>query len=230
MFSVVGSVVAAGCINGRNGQITLTSIGGTPPYTFMWSDGVTTQNRTGLSVGNYWVIVTDSTNDTGSASFMVNGANLLLDYVIQQPSGTLQKGSIKVVPLTTSASFTYLWSTGDTTAMIDNLSAGDYTVTVTNAEGCSKTETITLVGDLQYEINSLRCCASKFAVKYVCERRGGEWEEAKKSISLLKMLQGVTNDICNFSQGGNCLTDITPTLQLAKGICRCCNNKDYVPN
>jgi gliding motility-associated-like protein len=64
--SVVASVKDASCPDSNDGSLNLTISGGTTPYIIIWSDGVTTQNRTGLAPGTYSVVVTDKNNCTGS--------------------------------------------------------------------------------------------------------------------------------------------------------------------
>ena len=51
--------------------------------------------------------------------------------------------------------YSFLWSTGDTTSSIDNIGLGDYTVTVTDANGCIDSETITVTEPLEYVIQLL---------------------------------------------------------------------------
>ncbi|HMC98230.1 MAG TPA: SprB repeat-containing protein, partial [Flavobacteriales bacterium] len=60
-----------------NGQITVTVSGGTPPYTYAWADGPTTQDRTGLVPGTYTVTVTDAVGSTDDASATVVAINTL---------------------------------------------------------------------------------------------------------------------------------------------------------
>lgn len=60
--TVEASVTNASCPDSNDGSINLTISGGTTPYNLIWSDGVTTQNRTGLAPGTYGVVVTDINN------------------------------------------------------------------------------------------------------------------------------------------------------------------------
>jgi len=145
--SANGIVTNVTCYGGTNGTATITAFGGTPPYTYRWVTGGTSQLITGLSVGRYNVTITD--------------ANLCVNYTwqdISQPSdltinGTAGKvncqGSSTGQVTTTVAGgsgglFNYLWSNGQNSATASNLSAGVYTVTVTNAAGCTKSKSFTV--------------------------------------------------------------------------------------
>ena len=66
------------CKGGTNGEITTTLNSGTPPYTFNWSNGASTQNLSGLTAGNYSVIVTDLNNCSSSNSIALNEPPLLV--------------------------------------------------------------------------------------------------------------------------------------------------------
>ncbi|MBL0103731.1 MAG: T9SS type A sorting domain-containing protein [Bacteroidetes bacterium] len=66
-----------GCL-GNDGTATITPSGGTGPYTYLWSDGQTTQTATGLISANYSVVITDGNGCTGAASAMVGASTGLL--------------------------------------------------------------------------------------------------------------------------------------------------------
>lgn len=128
------------CYGGSDGSINLSVSQGTPPYSFLWSNGATTQNLSGLSAGTFTVTVTDA-----------NGCEQTITHNITEPVGALtasvqsvvdvscfsgSDGSLSVSVLYGTAPYFYLWSNGSTSAQITNLTSGVYTVTVTDANGC----------------------------------------------------------------------------------------------
>ncbi len=140
------STVNATCNGDNDGSATVTPTGGTAPYTYLWSDGQTTATASNLSAGVYTVLVTDANN----CSFDMSGANsiVITEPAVLDPStiavnttnvscNGLSDGSATVTPTGGTAPYTYLWSNGQTTATASNLSAGVYTVLVTDANNCS---------------------------------------------------------------------------------------------
>ena len=133
------------CTSGSNGAIDLTATDGTPPYLFDWSNGQTTEDISNLSAGTYTVTVTDA-----------NGCVTTASATVTQPAGALNasanvsqnvscysgaNGSIDLTATDGTAPYSYTWSNGATSEDISNLSAGTYTVTVTDANGCVTTAT-----------------------------------------------------------------------------------------
>jgi gliding motility-associated-like protein len=121
------------------GSASATPSGGTAPYSYLWSDGTTGTSATGLSSGSHTVTITDA-----------NGCTVTRTVTISQPaviSGTIaatqitcngaNNGAATVSTTGGTTPITYLWSNGATTASVNNLSAGNYTVTATDASGCS---------------------------------------------------------------------------------------------
>lgn len=122
---------------------------GTPPYTYQWYDsggnpiGGATQSTYQVSgFGTYSVIVTDANGCTGSNS--IEATDDPLNASINTTSITCHNqnnGSLTAMPA--GSGITYLWSTGATTQTINNLSAGTYTVTVTQ-NGCTSSAFATI--------------------------------------------------------------------------------------
>jgi len=128
------------CNSEATGAINLTVTGGTLPYTFLWNDGVSTEDRNDILAGNYVVTITDD-----------NGCTLEESFVIAEPpalvvSGTSQNalcagennGSINLSISGGTPSYTFIWNDGVTTQNRLNLAAGNYTVFVIDMNGCSK--------------------------------------------------------------------------------------------
>ncbi len=131
------------CFNGNNGIAGVEITSGTPPYSFTWSEGQTTQEISGLRAGDYTVVVSDSTGDslTLSVAIVQPALGITIDEEIIDASCNLLDGSISTSVYGGTAPYSYLWSSGDTTASRSQLYAGDYSLTVMDSVGCIKSET-----------------------------------------------------------------------------------------
>ncbi|MBK6996388.1 MAG: hypothetical protein IPH31_16185 [Lewinellaceae bacterium] len=131
---------------GLTGSIDLTVSGGVSPYTYSWTGGATTQDRSGLAAGTYTVTVADA-----------NACTKTLSTTITEPAGMVltethanvlcNGGSSGSIDLTVSGGvspYTYSWTGGATTQDRSGLAAGTYTVTVTDANACTKTLSTTI--------------------------------------------------------------------------------------
>jgi gliding motility-associated-like protein len=132
------------CYGGTNGYINLSATGGTPGYAYVWSNTATTQDLSNISSGGYSVVVTDANGCTSNLSVLVNQPSSLVSV-----SGTVSNvlcfggttGSITSTGQGGTSPYSYAWSNGETTSQVNGLSAGLYTVTVSDANGCTATQT-----------------------------------------------------------------------------------------
>jgi hypothetical protein len=124
--------------NGNDGSIDLTVTGATQPYTFMWSNGATTEDLSGLAPGTYDVTVTDfwGCTVTTSATVAARIPTAIVEGIVDASCFGYNDGSISL-SVSGQSPFTYMWSNGNLTATLSNLEAGTYTVTVTDADGCT---------------------------------------------------------------------------------------------
>ncbi|MBP6732106.1 MAG: SprB repeat-containing protein, partial [Chitinophagales bacterium] len=128
------------CNGGSNGTITVTSvIGSVGPYTFKWSDGPTTQNRTGMAAGSYTVTATSTTGCTAAATVNLSQpAPLVVTLTpIQLTCFGSNNGAINTSVTGGSGPYSYNWGGGVFTQNRTMLAAGTYTVTVTDNKGCT---------------------------------------------------------------------------------------------
>lgn len=126
-----------GCTN-DNGSIDLVVSGGLSPYTYQWTNSDTDQDPTGLSAGLYAVTVTDANfcESVGSAALTLpNGPAATV--LVTNPSCLGGDGEIDITVGGGLAPYGYLWSTTQTDEDITGLSIGVYSVTVTDANGCT---------------------------------------------------------------------------------------------
>ncbi len=136
------------CGSGANGAIDLTVQFGIPGYTYLWNDGIITQDRTGIAAGTYSVTITDASSCTVSASATVgqSGSGMAINTTSANPScngGT--NGTITVTNVIGSVGpYSFHWSDGPTTQNRTGLAAGSYTVTATSTTGCTAAATVNL--------------------------------------------------------------------------------------
>ena len=132
---------ATSCYNGNDGSVNVNALGGTSPFNYVWTPGNISGNQaSNLSSGNYSVTVTDNNGCTVIASTSVSQPVQI--NVSTTPSAAscngINDGMIMASASGGSAGYSYLWfPAGGNSAAATGLAAGSYTVTVTDANGCT---------------------------------------------------------------------------------------------
>lgn len=135
-------------VGNNDGAINSSTSGGTGSYNYLWSNGASTQNISNLAPGIYTLTVSDANGCTKTASATINevscniSVNLNISTTILCNGG--QTGAINSQVTGNSGTVTYNWSNGATTNNINNVSAGNYTLTVTDNLNCTASATISL--------------------------------------------------------------------------------------
>jgi gliding motility-associated-like protein len=127
------------CHNANDGIIDITVTGGTLPYQFFWSNSTFNEDATGLAGGTYTVNVVDANNCNASATAtIVNPSQVTANFIVSNVKcfGGAD-ARIDLIPSGGTPGYTFVWSTGDLTEDIDSVGSGTYTVTITDAAGCS---------------------------------------------------------------------------------------------
>ncbi len=143
----VDAVVMGTSTGGSDGSASVTPTQGQEPYTYEWDNGSTDNSITDLSAGTYLVTITDANGcvDVVELTVVDCPESFDLSSVVDGVSTSgAADGSASVTAGGGAAPYTYEWSTGATTASISNLIEGDYTVTVTDANGCIDELTVTV--------------------------------------------------------------------------------------
>jgi len=141
-----GNIVCRGI---NTGSITMAPSGGTSPYSYLWNNGSTQQNRSLLATGTYTVTVTDANGCTKTKSSTITQPATTLLINISQTNLRcfgLASGIAGVTPAGGTSPYSFSWNTFpvQTTASISGLAAGAYTCTITDAIGCTKTQVIAI--------------------------------------------------------------------------------------
>jgi len=147
-----------------DGAIDVTVTGGTTPYTFAWDNSAVTEDLSGLATGYYNLTVTDGNGCTANDVFYVNdvACNLVFGFTgTQVACNGASTGSVTVQIISGTSPFTYLWNGGETTDGLTNISAGVYSVTVTDNQGCivfgSETITEPVAISLSATVDAVTC-------------------------------------------------------------------------
>jgi hypothetical protein len=130
----------------NTGSINLSVAGGFAPFTYNWSNGATSEDLTGLIAGSYSVVVSDIASCSANLTVNITASSTLSITPVATNVSCFQgaSGAISLGVTGGSATYSYSWSNGATTQNISNLTAGSYSVTVSDAAQCSKTETVVI--------------------------------------------------------------------------------------
>lgn len=139
--------VASGCPGQDNGRIDITVTGGTGTYTYNWSFNgqqvSTEQDLEGLSPGDYSLTLSSGGESLNLVIEVTTPEAIQLPAIVEAaPNGN--DGSISVVPTGGNPPFNFSWSGGETTEELDNLTPGEYCVTVTDQLNCSGSRCYTI--------------------------------------------------------------------------------------
>lgn len=171
--------VDVGCFGQASGSAQVQATAGLPPFSCLWSNGDSTATVAGLFAGNYTVTITDA-----------EGCRTTDSLVIQQPppletntAATAvscfggQDASATCIVSGGTPPYQFLWNPGQTTAQISGLAAGIYTVTTTDARGCSHSQTVEITEPSALSLNSLTTdnpCFGNQQGEAVIEATGGQ--------------------------------------------------------
>lgn len=137
-ITATASITNASSASANDGSIDLSVSGGTPGYTFLWSNGATTEDLDSLTAGTYCVTITDTNGCVDSNNCFVvdsaaSSATLMITGVVQDLNCYDDStGAINVTITGANGAVSYTWNTGATTEDLTGLGAGIYTITVSD--------------------------------------------------------------------------------------------------
>ncbi|MFL5763603.1 MAG: PKD domain-containing protein [Bacteroidia bacterium] len=137
------------CFGGANGTASATGFGGTPGYTFLWMPGgATGSSVSGLSTGSYTVQATDIRGCTGTQTFSITQPTVVNATITGSTNVSCFGGANGTATASGSGGtpfYTYNWlPAGGTSATAVGLAVGTYTVTTSDANGCTASATVTI--------------------------------------------------------------------------------------
>jgi gliding motility-associated-like protein len=219
IFTINPVVKNITCFGDKNGSINLNLVGGIAPIKLVWDDNpVAGTTRNNLGPGSYTVTIVDGKPCTIKRTFIILEPQLLVlsaNLTDALDCNNANTGAINLLVSGGSAPFTYAWSNGATTEDLANIPAGNYLVTVKDANGCIK--------QAQYNINRPPAiltavvtktdfdCQTKFVKQtFVASVSGGVppyqlvWSSGTVS--------GPNNEFMNTSQNGTVILNVTDAI------------------
>lgn len=159
-LNVSGSVTDVSCYGGNNGALTVSAVGGSGNFNYSWSASLSGANPANLSAGAYSVTVDDGNNCTGSASFTINQPDSIsINAVVVNALCFGGNGSIILNTSGGTGTLNAAWSNNVNPGL---LTAGNYTVTLTDGNNCSKTQSFAITQPDSLSINAQITNATAF--------------------------------------------------------------------
>ena len=230
----VGSLSNVSCFGGSDGSATVVPSGGTAPYTYLWQNGQNTQTVTGLSnntTTGYSCTVTDANGCTESVTVFISEPSAALDAASTSSIVSCfggNDGTATVVPTGGTGPYTYLWSDGQITGQATTLSAGTFTCTVTDANGCTFPVSVTVneppvaLTNNPTTITDVQCFGQSNGGATVFPTGGVppynfSWTGPFPSTTIIGSTSSISNVVsgvyvCNVTDGAGCLLPIQVTI------------------
>jgi hypothetical protein len=221
-LAITPAVTQIPCFGLNNGGVNLSVSGGTPPYTYIWSNGATTSSLSGLSPGTYSVTVTAQDGCDGSTSVVISQPTLLTASAtpVAVTCNGLANGSISTNVNGGTPPYSYLWNTGAQTPSITGLIAGSYSVTVTDLNGCTAnaSATVTQPTAVTVSISSTQIpCAGSATGALSASAAGGtgpytyQWSNGASGAAIQNLLAGSYTVTATDAQGCTATASFTLT-------------------
>ncbi|MEM1320301.1 MAG: T9SS type A sorting domain-containing protein [Bacteroidota bacterium] len=148
-ISINPSVTNISCFGASDGSISLSPFGGTPPYSYRWSD-LTLGNfasRTNLAAGTYTAEITDANDCVAELTISITEPSALSLSIEAVNVTCAAKGSATATVDGGTTPYSYAWSNSASTASIDELEFGTYGLTVTDANGCTISQEFEIIDE-----------------------------------------------------------------------------------
>ncbi len=225
-----------------DGSIRLFNVtGGTPPYTYLWSTGDTTDTITGLCPGTYYYNIVDSLGcSLGGITTLSYTSPIISIYTKQNIIGSTL-GSITLVQTSGGTTpYTYLWNTGEITDSISGLQEGEYAVQVSDNFGCANVFTFSIISQCQEftqqeynaQVFTLQCCISTLTNTYLNYLAQGREDLGDCILSKLMLGSMILRRLLiNPNPADSCLecSQIQNLINTLKCLCPCIECEQRVP-
>ncbi len=140
LFLLADATTNPMCNGGNDGTIDVSYSGGTPPYNYLWNTSATNASLSDLTAGIYSLTLTDDNGCTSQTNFVLTDPTAIM---VSGDTGVDENyyGYVNLNISNGTPPYSFVWSNGETTQNVSQLYSGEYTVTVTDFNGCSVVDT-----------------------------------------------------------------------------------------
>ncbi|MFT6484813.1 MAG: gliding motility-associated-like protein [Neolewinella sp.] len=225
LVATLDEVIDANCFGSSNGEIRVTTTGGTPPYTYLWDDpnAQVDEDAGALTMGAYNLLVTDNVGCTTTLQAIVAQPDQLT-ITFRSNDVTCRDGNdgdAVAIPRGGSGGYTFSWQTGSNQDSVFSLNAGTYEVVVTDSKGCMATNTVTIDQPAMpltaMVIQDRQGCFEASANQATVTPSGGSagyaylWGNGEMTATAIALPSGVNTVVV--TDGSGCLETLSVTLQ-----------------
>ena len=209
-----------------NGSATANVSGGTPSYNYLWNNGATQASVVSLQASVYSVTVTDMNGCAANSSVTINSIGGVTAQIISSASVTCNgdsTGSALAGGTGGATPYSYLWSNGSTTSSIYNLTFNIYNCTVTDANNCTSTASVSIDQSSPLYVNliALSSCIPGAATASASPSGGtGPYNYSWSDGGLVSQISNLTSQIYSVTvtDANNCRTDTTFNIISGGGV------------
>ena len=156
------------CYDSSNGQISISIGGATPPYTYFWDDGTSSEDRAGLSSGLYYLTTNDVNNCFRTDTFELLNPVQITSSVITDTLSCIGAcdGTGIVIPSNGNEPYQYEWNNNITLAndTVQNLCFGINTVTIVDSNGCLAFDTLQIYNPDTLQVSNITSDSSCYNI------------------------------------------------------------------
>jgi SprB repeat/Secretion system C-terminal sorting domain/HYR domain len=210
------------CFGTSNGSATVSLTGAADPVTYVWSNNATTQTINSLAAGVYTVNVLDANNCPATLNVSITEPTPLqanASSTNETGVGT-NDGTATALPTGGTGSVTYLWSNAATAQTIVGLFSSTYTVTVSDANGCTSIQSVVVSPfncaiSMQPIVTNITCAGANNG-SIVLSQTGGTapftylWSNGSTSSSITNLPSGTYT--ASLTDANNCLISSSSTV------------------
>ena len=197
-----------------NGQITTEILNGAAPFQYAWNTGATIPNLGNISASRYTLTVTDANGCMAIDSVTIESTPSTLTIGFNKTNAICESSNGRVATsiINGTAPFQYVWNTGAMTPNLNNILAGKYKLTVTDANGCVKKDSVLIESQyggftVEFQVKNVPCGESRGG-RITTEVTGGKqpfkyrWSNGDKTANLNQLTVGTY--ILTTTDGNGC--------------------------